>query len=259
MESLTRELAALRADASRRDQQIAMLREQLSSADLDPTKLPAASHPASGSNTEPGSPESDSAASTAAGEEFDTLLTKVLGEASGTPTADETQRFWELARTTDFLAGFVGELDAFVKENPDDTEARLDLARGYVAKLLTVPSGPERAGWAAKAEGEWRQVLEANPASWEAQFSMATSWSHYPDLLNKTTDAIGGFVKAREIQEAGAAEPHQSRTYLRLSRLYLRQADSAKARTVLKAGLERHADDTELKSALDALTESKDE
>ncbi|MCG3135197.1 MAG: hypothetical protein HMLKMBBP_02703 [Planctomycetes bacterium] len=183
-------------------------------------------------------------------EEFDSLRKKVF---DGTATDDEEARFWELARTSGQVDAVVKDLEAKVKASPGDLDARMDLAQAYIAKLLTLPGGPEQGVWSGKAEKQWNEVLKADPDHWDAQFSLAFNWSMWPDFLNKTPDAVKGFEKAREIQERRTPAPEHAQTYFQLSRLYAKQGKTDKAKDVLRAGLERHPDDANLRKALDSM------
>jgi tetratricopeptide (TPR) repeat protein len=188
-------------------------------------------------------------------EEFGELLGKVMGRDGQTATAEEQERFWKHARSSGMLDDMVKEFEGAVEDDPEDVEARMDLSRSYVAKVLTVPVGPERGTWAMKAETQWQEVLARDPEHWEAQFSLGVSWSQWPDLFNKTPDAIKAYERAREIQEAGDPQPLHAQTYLHLSRLYLKQGNAEKAQQALEQGLERHPGDQQLAETLKSMQE----
>jgi len=182
---------------------------------------------------------------------FRALLGKVLSAASGkTATPEEEQRFWELARTTGLVDDLIDGLEAEVEAGPRDVAALMNLADAYVAKLLTVPAGPERGLWGMKAEAQWRKVLAADPNHWGARFSLAYGHARYPDFMNMTGKAIRGFEQALEIQESRAPEPRFVTTYLELSRLYQKQGDPVKARAILRRGLGLHPNHEEMLAAL---------
>jgi tetratricopeptide (TPR) repeat protein len=182
--------------------------------------------------------------------EMKSLQEKVF---AGTATDEEQQRFWELARSADVLDELMKRIEAKVAQSPDDSEVRMQLANAYVAKLMSLPPGPEQGLWSGKAVQQWEAVLKKDPEHWDARFSLAFNWSMWPDFLNKTPDAIREFEKVREVQERGAPEEKHAQTYLQLSRLYQKQGKSDKAKDVLRAGLARHPDDAELKKALGSL------
>jgi tetratricopeptide (TPR) repeat protein len=182
--------------------------------------------------------------------EFRELLGRVLGRGRDREaTAEEKERFWEMARNSPHLRELMRRLESEVAANGRDPAARMALADAYVAKLLSVPAGPLRGIWGMKAEAQWRKVLEQDPNHWEAQFNLAYGQACCPDFMNLTGSAIEGLERARTIQERIAPEPRFAITYLELSRLYLKQGDKAKARAVLRAGLDLHPHHHELLEA----------
>jgi tetratricopeptide (TPR) repeat protein len=188
--------------------------------------------------------------------EFTDLLGRVLSGA-GDVSQEDQARFWEAARSTGYVDALLGELTASVEENPEDVTARLGLADAYVAKLLTVPAGPERGVWGGKAEEQWRTALELDPRSWDAQFRLAENFSYYPEFLNKTGEAITGLERARGLQEEIVVEPRHAKTYLLLFRLYARDGRQDEALAALRDGLARHPDNKELVAALAAAGEGR--
>ena len=106
--------------------------------------------------------------------EFHALMGKVL---DGTATADEQTRFWKLARETEMVEKVISDLEAKVNGAPKDIAARMNLAQGYIAKLLSIPGGPEQGIWAMKAELQWGEVIKQDENHWKANYSIAESWS----------------------------------------------------------------------------------
>ncbi len=197
-----------------------------------------------------GDPAAEAARQAAAvKEEFDALRRKIY---AGEGTAEDQARFWELARTTGLLAQVIDELMKKVESAPADSAARMQLAEAYIAKLLTVPEGPERGAWAMKAEEQWKKVLEQQPEHWDARYSLAFSWSQWPDFLNKTPDAIREFEILRAQQARSAPDPDRSGTYLQLAVLYRKVGNLEKAKEVLQEGLLRNPDNEGLKKALES-------
>lgn len=174
---------------------------------------------------------------------------------TGAATDEEQQRFWELARNAAVIDEVMKSLEAKVGERPEDVDARMQLARAYVAKLMSIPQGPEQGLWSNKAMAQWQAVLKQEPENWDARYSVALSWSMWPDFLNKTPDAVKEFEKLQEIQERLPVAPKQAQTYLQLSRLYQKQGKADRAKEILRTGLARLPDDAELRKALGALEE----
>lgn len=178
-------------------------------------------------------------------DELDALRKKVF---AGDSTDDEEAEFWEAAKTRpDLLKGIIADLEKKVGDAPRDIDARMNLARGYLAKLFTATYGPEMGLWAGKAESQWKAVIDVEPNHWDAHYSLAFSYSQYPDFLNKRPDAIREFEALRKIQEASTPEPRHANTYLQLRNLYLKDNRTEDAQKVLDEGLRRFPDDEELK------------
>ena len=182
-------------------------------------------------------------------EEVEDLRKKVF---SGQATADETAAYFAALREhPEILGDAMKEMEKKVAESPNDATARMNLARLYIAKLLTVPSGPEMGAWSMKAMGQYEKILEQDPNHWDARYSLAFNWSQWPDFLNKRPDAIKQFETLAKIQETQAAEPKHAQTYLQLRQLYLKDGRTDDAKAVLDRGLARFPDDEELKKARD--------
>lgn len=242
------------------DREMGRLREQLTAANtridqLETSGVRAADGDLPAAAPEPMSPEEAAAAKAKRLSDLQALQKKVF---SGKATAEEQQRFWETARTTGIVEDLMKELEGRVEESPYDSDGRMQLAQAYIAKLLSIPGGPEQGVWAMKAEGQWKEVLKQDENHWDARYSLAFSWSQYPEFLNKTPDAIKEFEKVREVQERATPEAKHGQTYLQLSMLYRRQGNTKKAREVLQTGAERHPDDEGLRKALASMGEGSE-
>ena len=205
-----------------------------------------------GAVVEAGAPaaEPSQAIDATARREFEELLALFGTDYDFDGTPEQMQRFYELARKG-LLDRSIAELEAQVAADPGDLGARMQLADLYVAKIMTLPHGPEQGLWGDRAENQWRAVAERDPEHWGANFSLGHNFAFYPDVMGKTRDAIHYLEEARRIQENGSPEDEQVRVYLALSRLYSRQGDEDRARDVLEAGLRRHPSNAELLGALE--------
>ncbi|MCI0650952.1 MAG: hypothetical protein L0Z55_03620 [Planctomycetes bacterium] len=187
-------------------------------------------------------------------EKFKGLLARFFdGEGEGSLSTDEQEQFWKLARTTDALEQVIDGLKNEVAADPRSTEPRMELAESYIAKLLTVPDGPERGVWSVRAEEQWREVVNLEPTHWRANFSLGINFSYYPPFLNKTGEAIEWLERSRALLADEPVQDDQVRNYTVLAGLYQRQGESARAREVLAAGLARHPDSEEIDGALKRL------
>jgi tetratricopeptide (TPR) repeat protein len=179
--------------------------------------------------------------------EFERLRRKVF---SWQATPEESLRFWELARTSDMLPRLIEQMSKAVEADPENIPARLQLAQAYIAKLYTVPDGPERGAWAMRADAEWRKVLKLDDTNWEARFSIAYSLSQWPKQFNRAPEAIKEFETLVAQQETMRPEPRHAQVYLQLALMYREQGSAKKAEEILRRGLERHPDSEQLAAAL---------
>ncbi len=190
---------------------------------------------------------------------FRGLLTKMMRSAlDGTATLDEQAAFWKAARTGTVLGDLIGSLEDQIEQTPRDTDLRMELADSYVAKLLTVASGPERGVWGAKAETQWRANLEIDPNHWDSQYSLAFNHSMYPEFLNKTDESVRGFENALAIQRREpTVEPRHAKTYLGLARMYKRQGKIDKALDLMREASAMFPTDKAVGASLQSLQANK--
>ena len=181
------------------------------------------------------------------------LRKMVRASASGEASEEEQARFWEAARKGKAVDQWIQRLRNSVKESPNDAELRMDLADAYVAKLLTVPFGPERGVWGVKAERQWSEALDIDPDHWEAQYSLAYNHSMYPEFLGKTDDAILGFQRAVEIQKRQPHDEKFAQAYLGLARMYERKGRLKDAIATLTEAAGVHTRDARVQAELDRL------
>jgi tetratricopeptide (TPR) repeat protein len=167
---------------------------------------------------------------------------------AGQATEEEEEEFWRTSRERpELLKGILTELEKKVTDAPRDIDARLALASAYIAKLYTVPDGPEKGVWSMKAVTQWNAVIEQDPNNWDAHQSLGFNYSFWPDQFNKGPDAIKHFEAARKIQEGSTPDAKHANTYIQLHKLYVKAGKTDEAAKVLEEGLRRFPDDEELK------------
>ncbi len=191
-------------------------------------------------------------------ESFRDKLLRIMDDGASQVTADESLEFWKSVRTGKELDALIDELRTTVENNSEDIDSRLVLAQAYIAKVWGDAGGVLEQGlWAAKAEAMWKEVLEKEPNNWSAQRNIAFSYSQYPDFTNKTGDAIREYEKTVALQEASSeAGPGYSRTYLDLSKLYLKNGDPGSALATLEKGVAAHPESQSLSEQLQVINSS---
>lgn len=197
-------------------------------------------------------PKSDVLADTPA--DFGAQIRSVL---KGEVSPDEQLAFWQAVKSGDKLDRLIAELQQTTSNATGDVDSRLNLGLAYVAKIWSVPDGPEKAIWAGKAEGVWKEVLAVEPQNWEAQRNIAVSYSRYPDFLNKTSDAITEYEHTIAIQEA-APQPRKefANSYLEMARLQMKTGDPGSALSTLERGAAAHPDDASIAKQLEVVKRS---
>jgi hypothetical protein len=175
----------------------------------------------------------------------------------GEVSQDEQLAFWQAVKSGDKLDRLIGELQETTTAAADDVDSRLTLGLAYVAKIWSMPDGPEKAIWAGKAEGVWKEVLVVDPQNWEAQRNIATSYSRYPDFLNKTGDAITEYEHTIALQES-AKEPRKEfpNSYLEMARLQVKIGDPGSALSTLERGAAAHPDSAAITKQLEVIKRS---
>lgn len=220
---------------------------QTSSPDEHPTKSSAIRKPAAANH-----PQDHAIADTTS--EFASQIRSVLKKEV---SEDEQLAFWQAVKSGDKLDRLIGELQQTTAAATDDVDSRLTLGLAYVAKIWSMPDGPEKAIWAGKAEGVWKEVLAVQPQNWEAQRNIAFSYSRYPDFLNKTGDAITEYEHTLDIQEA-SPQPRKefADSYLEMARLQVKTGDPGSALSTLERGAAAHPDNASIAKQLEAIKRS---
>jgi hypothetical protein len=186
------------------------------------------------------------------------FATQIRSVLSGEAGEDEQLAFWQAVKSGEKLDRLIGDLQQATSVAKDDVDSRLTLGLAYVAKIWSMPDGPEKAIWAGKAEGVWKEVLAVEPGNWEAQRNIAFSYSRYPEFLNKTNDAIAEYETTLALQEA-APEPRKgfADSYLEMARLQMRTGDSGSALSTLERGAAAHPDNTAITQQLEVIRRTR--
>jgi RNA polymerase sigma factor (sigma-70 family) len=176
---------------------------------------------------------------------------------SGKVSAEDQLAFWQSIKSGGKLDELIGELQETTLSATDDVDSRLTLGLAYVAKIWSLPDGPEKALWAGKAEGVWKEVIALEPQNWEAQRNIAFSYSRYPEFLNKTSDAITEYEQTLALQEA-APKPstEYANSYLEMSRLQIKVGDPVSALSTLQRGAAAHPDNALIAKQLEVIKSS---
>ena len=140
----------------------------------------------------------------------------------------------------------LAELEALAKADPQNVDAKMALANGYMAYLQM-----DQSKWqlSMKADAAFDRVLAIDERHWEARFTKAVSYTFWPEFLGKRKEAVSHFETLVAQQESMPVEAHHAQTYLYLGNL-LEAKDPEQARAMWRRGSQRHPEDQALRERL---------
>lgn len=146
------------------------------------------------------------------------------------------QRLWKELFQAGLGDQVLAELEARAERDPNNPDARCDLAQAYLQKLFNVPMGPEQGLWGTKADKAFDAALALDDNHWEARFGKAVALSNWPAFLGKQPEAIKHFEILVQQQARQASQPHFVNTHLILGNMYMQAGQKDKALATWQAG-----------------------
>lgn len=163
----------------------------------------------------------------------------------------EKMRIWKELFESGLGDQVLAEFEARAERDPNDPDARVDLAEAYLQKLFTVTSGPEMGVWGAKADKAYDAALALDPNHWEARFGKAVALSNWPPFLGKQPEAIKNFEQLIEQQSTAPKSPKFASTHLILGNMYLQSGQKEKALTTWQNGLALYPENEALRKQIE--------
>lgn len=128
-------------------------------------------------------------------------------------------------------------------------EAFYNAAFAYIDKIPRV--GPMGAGFLSKRSiAMFRQVLDAQPDNWIANYGVGMNYLHWPDYFKKNESALSFLEKCLELQKGTKPRPYYLLAYLRLGDAYARSGEIDKAFDTWREGLKLYPDHPDLVARL---------
>jgi tetratricopeptide (TPR) repeat protein len=146
------------------------------------------------------------------------------------------QRLWKELFQAGLGDQVLAELEARAERDPNDPNARCDLAQAYLQKLFNVPMGPEQGLWGTKADKAFDAALALDENHWEARFGKAVALSNWPAFLGKQPEAIKHFEVLIQQQSRQAFQLHFVNTHLILGNMYMQAGQKDKALATWQTG-----------------------
>jgi tetratricopeptide (TPR) repeat protein len=176
---------------------------------------------------------------------------------AGSASKEELSELVLLSKNKRLMGHIVSGLEQKIADNPDDLDARLQLADVESSRVHIAESITERAMFGKNVREQIKQVLERDPENWRGRFMRAVGISHSQRTPQGRANAIKEFETLLTLQQASTPEPRFAQTYEQLASVYLAEKDTTKARATVQAGLTAYPDAKDLKELLERL--SKDD
>ena len=175
--------------------------------------------------------------------------------ALGAASKEQVAELFELTKDKALMERVVAGLASRIEENPEDLDARMQLAEVQAARIHSAESITERSLIGKDIGAQLGAILERDPEHWDANFMRAVGISHSQRTPQGRARAIEAFESLISLQQSRAVEPRFAETYGQLAQVHLAERDVAKARAAIEAGLARHPDDADLQKMLAGLDE----
>ncbi len=163
----------------------------------------------------------------------------------------ERSRLWKELFEAGLGDQVLAEFEARAERDPNNPDARVDLANAYLQKLFNSPMGPESGMWGTKADKAFDAAIALDANHWEARFGKAVSLSNWPAFLGKQPEAIKHFEILIDQQ---ARQPKQSQfanTHLILGNMYLQMGQKDKALATWQQGAAQFPDSEALRKQIE--------
>ncbi len=162
---------------------------------------------------------------------------------------NERTEIWERAHKAGILDPLMEAMADRAAREPNNPDLRVDLGNAYLQKLMR-SNLVEQGKWAMKADSSFDTALTLDPQHWEARFTKAVSYTHWPAITGKPGLAIGEFQTLIAQQNAGPKKPHHAMAYLYLGNMHESAGDLAKAKEVWAQGASMFPDNAALQAQM---------
>ncbi len=173
---------------------------------------------------------------------------------SGTAGEEEMAELLKLSKSKPIMSFIVKGLEKKIADDPEDLEARLQLANVESSRVHMAESITERAMLGRNVREQISEVLKRDPENWQGRFMKAVGISHSQRTPQGRANAIREFESLLTIQASRPSEPKFAQTYGQLAIVYMAERDTKKAREVLTEGLASYPDAKDLKDLMTRLT-----
>lgn len=165
--------------------------------------------------------------------------------------SEDREKLWDQLKEQGLIEQAIALLELEVEGNPENINLMNQLAYAYLQPIIRAGvAGMDAGKWSMKADGMYDQVLAADSENWEARFSKAISYSFWPPMFGKQSEAIRHFEILVGQQANQQASPQFAQTHLLLGNLYEQQGKHDEAMAAWQIGADRFPDDADLRKQL---------
>lgn len=197
----------------------------------------------------PTEPVSDASS---AARERERRIADAIAKLRGDDLSDsERSRLWKELFEAGLGDQVLAEFEARAEREPNNPDARVDLANAYLQKLFNSPMGPESGVWGSKADKAFDAAIALDANHWDARFGKAVALSNWPAFLGKQPEAIKHFEVLLQQQAQRPLEPRFVNTHLILGNMYMQLGQKDKALATWQAGATQFPDNEALRKQLE--------
>ncbi len=187
-----------------------------------------------------------------AARERERRISDAIAKLRGDELSDtERARLWKELFEAGLGDQVLAEFEARAERDPNDPDARVDLAHAYLQKLFNSPTGPESGVWGTKADKAFDAAIGLDANHWDARFGKAVALSNWPAFLGKQPEAIKHFEVLIEQQAQRPSEPRFVHTHLILGNMYMQLGQKDKALATWQAGATQFPDNEALRKQIE--------
>ncbi len=172
------------------------------------------------------------------------------GEVGG----QEMNQLWNLLAGSRLHDEALRALVKNAKAHPNDADAQYGVGLGLISKLVGGQvTYVEQGQLSLMADEAFTRALEIDDHHFDARFSKAVSYTHWPEAFGKGPAAIAEFEILRQQSAQDSSIPMLDQVYTNLGIQYRKTGNTAKSREALEEGLRIFPDSKGIQEQLKAL------
>ena len=198
-----------------------------------------------------GKPEKTSAAIELRRNRAREILAKVK---AGSVNREEINDLWDTLAGSGLEGDVIKAFAAHAKAHPNDTEGHYGLGVALMSKLLGgTLSQMEVGALSVRADKAFSKALAIDDRHFEARCRKAISYTFWPDIAGKRSEAIKHFEILVQRHGSDASNPMMKDVYFALGNEYRKAGNMEKAREAYRQGLGVFPDAKQILTALEAI------